>query len=142
MTFPSKPRSLAAATLATVLSLGSLNAAGADPAGTITVGDDTWQVVPAIQCSVYPGDIVAIAGHAAGNEAVEIVVDHDPSSGLVAVRIKGPDDVPHWLAEDDNVSLQIDDRTVSGTATFKPGIGATIEEGQPREVEGSIEISC
>lgn len=32
--------------------------------GVIEIGGETWTLVPAIQCSVYPGPVVSIAGHA------------------------------------------------------------------------------
>jgi len=136
-------RALPAAALAAILSICSITAAGAaEPkTGTLTVGDDTWTVVPAIQCGVYPGNMVAIAGHAAGNEAIEIVLDHDPSSGLVGVRVQGPDDSPHWVARDDDVSFEIDGETVKGGGTFKLGFGAQPVDGK-RMAEGSFEITC
>lgn len=110
--------------------------------GTITIGDETWTVVPAMQCGVYPGDMVAISGHAAENEAIEIVLDHDPSSGLVSVYVKGPDSSPYWIAEDDAVAFEIDGKTVSGSGTFSIGFGAQVADGQPRERQGSFEVRC
>ena len=41
--------------------------------GTITIGADTWKIVPSMQCSVYPGNVVAIAGHAEGERKLEVV---------------------------------------------------------------------
>lgn len=110
--------------------------------GTITVGDDTWTVVPETQCSVYSGDTVAIAGHAAGDETIEIVLDHDPSLGLVQAYVKGPDDSPHWVAGKDDVSFEIDGKSVTGSGNFSVGLGAPVEEGQPREARGTFEINC
>lgn len=108
----------------------------------ITIGDDTWTVVPSIQCSVYPGGVVSIAGHAAGNEAIEIVLDHDPSSELVQVYVQGPDDSPYWVAGRDDVSFEIDGKTVTGNGTFSIGPGAQVEEGQPGQARGRFEITC
>ncbi|HSH44094.1 MAG TPA: hypothetical protein VK973_18365, partial [Arenicellales bacterium] len=110
--------------------------------GTITVGDRTWTVVPSTQCSIYPGDIVMIAGHTADNGEIEVVIDHDPSSKLVSAYIQGPDNSPYWIAEDDAISFVIEGKTVSASGTFSVGLGGRVEEGQPRELEGSLEIRC
>lgn len=110
--------------------------------GTITVGDETWTVVPETQCSIYSGDVVSIAGHAAGDEAIEIVLDHDLSLGLVSAYVKGPDDSPHWVARKDDVSFEIDGKTVTGSGTFSIAPGARVQEGQPREAQGTFEITC
>lgn len=110
--------------------------------GTITVGDDTWTVVPETQCSVYSGDTVAIAGHAAEDAAIEIVLDHDPSLGLVQAYVKGPDDSPHWVAGKEDISFKIDGKSVTGSGNFSVGLGAPVEEGKPREARGTFEINC
>lgn len=143
MNKPLMSRPLAGVVLVAALSLGAATAAGAAErkTGTITIGDDTWSVVPAMQCGVYPGDMVAIAGHAAGDEAIEIVLDHDPSSGLVGVRVQGPGDSPHWVARDDAVTFEIDGKTVRGSGTFSLGIGGQPVDGK-RSAEGSFEITC
>ncbi|MDZ7842396.1 MAG: hypothetical protein U5R46_16475 [Gammaproteobacteria bacterium] len=164
---PSPYRSLPAAALAVVVSLSTLASAcdggggaatdeyadtsatsetanddGGGRTGTFTVGEDTWTVVPSTQCSVFPGNIVMISGHAADNEEVEIVIDHDPSSGLVSAYVQGPDDSPYWIAEDDAITFEIDGKTVKGSGTFKVGLGGTVEAGQPRERQGSFAITC
>lgn len=167
VTYPLQNQSLATAALATVLSLSMFASAcdngddstaadesntgsasdsaegeNARKTGTITVGSDTWTVVPSTQCSVYPGDVVSIAGHAPSDEAIEIVLDYDPSSELIQAYVKGPDDSPYWIAADDDISFEIDGKTVAGSGTFSVGLGARVEEGQPRQAEGSFEINC
>lgn len=110
--------------------------------GTITIGGDTWTVVPATQCSVYSGNVVMIAGHAAENEEIEIVIDHDPSSELVSAYVQGPDNSPYWIAQDDAITFEIDGKTVKGGGTFSVGLGGQVEDGQPRQVEGAFEVNC
>lgn len=109
--------------------------------GTMTVGEQTWTVVASMQCSVRNDSIVMIYGHTAENEEIEVVIDHDPPD-LKAAYIQGPDNTPYWIARDGAIEFEIDGRTVSGRGTFSVGIGGQVEEGQPRELEGSFEIRC
>jgi hypothetical protein len=117
-------------------------AGDAERGGTFTIGDRTWTVVPAVQCSVFAGDIVMIAGHTAENEEIEVVIDHDPSTEFFSAYIQGPDNSPYWIAEGDAITFTIDGKTVSGSGTFSVGLGGQIPEGEPRELPGSFEIRC
>ena len=124
--------------LAALLSgLGTSNAVargnGDERGGAITVGDTTWQLVPAIQCSVYPGNVVNIAGHAASDPALEIVIDYNGPTG---VRIGGEGAVS-WHAIKDSLKFDIDGKRVQGSATFN-----TDMFGAGESAPGSFDINC
>lgn len=116
----------AAGDRAAVVQTGS-RAGDARRTGTITIGETTWTIVPAIQCSVFPGNIVSIAGHASGQESTEIVIDHDPGSGLVAVRVQDESGEPDWSASGANLTFEISGNTVRGKGRFSGPSGRTAE---------------
>lgn len=49
---------------------------------------ETWTVDPSMQCSVFPGPIVNIAGYAAEDDSIEVVIDY---GGPTRVRVGGGD---------------------------------------------------
>ena len=102
----------------------------ADKGGSITVGEDSWTLVPAIQCSVYPGDIVNIAGHAKEDDSLEIVIDY---GGPTGVRVGQGADA--WHARKESIAVQIENKRVQGTATF-------IQHTGSEEHPGSFDVSC
>ena len=102
--------------------------------GTLTVGTDTWTIVPAIQCSIYPGGVVSIAGHAAEDPSLEIVIDW---CGPTGVRIGQDGSETSWFGTRDTIQMEIDGKTVRGTATFNEYSTGT---GESRP--GSFEVNC
>jgi hypothetical protein len=119
---------------ATVSTTPAPASAGSDRGGTITVGDDSWTIVPAIQCSVYPGNVVSIAGHAAGDSSIEIVIDYGGPTGASVV---GEGSSVSWQAIRDTIRMQIDGRHVQGTAMFSK---YTSGAGETRQ--GSFDVTC
>lgn len=115
-----------------VLTLVTSSQSWAERGGKITIGESVWTVVPAIQCSVYPGNIVSIAGHAAEDASVEIAIDF---GGPTGVRVG--EGANAWHAQKDSLDIQIDGKRVSGTATFFQYSGGP-EDAKP----GSIDVSC
>ena len=115
----------------------SAAAGGAAPAaergGTITVGEVSWALIPAIQCSVYPGDVVNIAGHAASDPELEIAIDYNGPTG---VRIGGEGGLS-WYAMKDTLNVQIDGKRVQGSATFN-----TDFSGAGQSAAGSFDVNC
>ena len=111
---------------------------GSAPArtGTLTVGEESWTIVPAIQCGVFPGPQVHISGHAEGDESVEITIDLDESFPLKSVEVHADDDDPWWSAEDEEVTIEVDGRTVRGGGTFSSPFA---DRGTR---EGTFEITC
>jgi ethanolamine utilization microcompartment shell protein EutL len=108
--------------------------AASERGGTIVVGDDSWTIVPAIQCSVYPGNVVSIAGHAAGDSSIEIVIDYGGPTGASVV---GEGTSVSWHAIRDTIRIQIDGAHVQGTAMFSK---YTSGAGQTRQ--GSFDVTC
>ena len=106
--------------------------------GTITVGERVFTFVPSIQCSVYPGKVVSIAGHAAEDENLEITIDYTPDGdGPTSVTI-GTDGRPgSWFAIEETLHFDIDGRHVSGSATFSEYRG-----GNGKTAPGSFDIDC
>jgi hypothetical protein len=102
--------------------------------GTITVGEESWTIVPSIQCSIYPGNVVSIAGHAAGDPSLEIVIDYGGPSG---VRIGDGGSEVSWNAIRDTIKIEIDGTHVTGTATFSTGAG-----GSGESAPGSFDVNC
>ncbi|MGI9323730.1 MAG: hypothetical protein ACR2PZ_00815 [Pseudomonadales bacterium] len=111
--------------LIAVIALSSicLSACGSEDAasnqqstGTVTIDGQTWTFVPSIQCSVYPGNVVSIAGTAAQDPAVEIVIDLGGPNG---VSVGSDGDPNSWRAVVDSISSNIDGQRVSGSAEFR-----------------------
>jgi hypothetical protein len=102
--------------------------------GSITVGDKTWNFVPSTQCSVYPGPVVSISGHAKEDPTVEILIDWGGPNG-VQVGKDGTD--TSWHAVPDSIAVAIDGQHVKGTASF-----ATSSYSTDAVAEGSFDIEC
>lgn len=107
---------------------------GQERRGTITVGEESWTIVPSISCSVYPGGIVNIAGHAAENPELEIVIDW---GGPNQARIAESDSGPGWHAIRDTLNVEVDGKAVRGSATFSEYFTGTGDQA-----EGSFEVNC
>jgi hypothetical protein len=114
------------------------SAPAAQRGGTITVGETTWTVVPATQCSVYPGNVVAIAGHLADDPGVEVIIDRfSDGPGDGGARI-GPETGDNsWHAMPDTLVFAIDGKRVRGTATFNRYFSGTGDSA-----EGSFDVNC
>ena len=114
------------------------SAGNAQPAaqrgGTIAVAGETWTFVPSISCSVYPGPTVNLAGHAAEEPNLEIVIDW---GGPNQARIAETDSGPGWHAVRETLDVQVDGRRVTGSATFSEYFTGTGERA-----EGSFDIQC
>lgn len=108
--------------------------AGQQRGGTITVGKETWTIVPSISCSVYPGNVVHIAGHAAENTELEIVIDW---GGPNHARVAESDSGPGWHAIRDTLDVEVDGNTVKGSATFSEFFG-----GSGDRADGSFDVNC
>jgi hypothetical protein len=108
--------------------------AGQQRGGIIIVGEEAWTIVPSISCSVYPGNVVHIAGHGENNTELEIVIDW---GGPNQARIAESDAGPGWHAIRDTLDVQVDGKTVKGSATFSEYFG-----GAGDRAEGSFEVSC
>lgn len=104
--------------------------------GSVTVGDQTWILVPAIQCGVYPGDVVAIAGHAASDPDLEIVIDNDPN-GRSGVSIGGDRQAVSWHSTRESLQMKINGKQVQGSATFSTGYG-----GSGKTEQGTFKVDC
>jgi hypothetical protein len=102
--------------------------------GTVTVGDRTWKIVPSIQCSIYPGDVVSIAGHAESDPNLEIVIDNDPN-GPSGVRIGGSGQAVNWHSERESFSIQINGKQVHGSAVFT-------SYSSEETVQGEFKVDC
>lgn len=103
--------------------------------GTITVGEESWVIVPSVQCSVWPNGVVSIAGHAATDPALEIVIDH---GGPNQVRIGNDGDGDdNWHAVPGTIEIKIEGKHVRGTATFSRYFGGSGESRQ-----GSFDVQC
>jgi hypothetical protein len=100
----------------------------------MTVDGETWTFVPSTQCSVYPGPVVSIAGHAEENPDLEIIIDW---GGPNQARIAESDSGPGWHAVRETLDVQIDGNKVTGSATF-----SEYYTGTGARAEGSFDIQC
>ncbi|MGI9331179.1 MAG: hypothetical protein ACR2QB_10745 [Gammaproteobacteria bacterium] len=105
----------------------------AERGGTITVGEESWVLVPKF-CSVYPGPIVNIAGHAKDDPSLEIVIDHGGPNQIV-IGSGGREAL--WYAMKDTIKVAVDGKKVQGTASFNRDMN-----GLGDGAEGSFEINC
>ena len=105
--------------------------------GTVTVGEQSWTFVPSIQCSIYPGNVVSIAGHAAEDPMLEITIDYDAERGPVQVVVGTDGRDGSWFAKRDTLRIEIEGRNFSGTATFTEFRG-----GAGQTASGSFNIDC
>ena len=102
--------------------------------GSITVGEQTWTIVMSTQCSIYPGEIINVAGHAAEDPSVEIVIDYN---GPDQIRVGG-DGEELWYAMMDTLDITIDGRSAArGIARFSEFLG-----GSGKQADGSFNFSC
>lgn len=110
---------------------------GGDVAGTITIGDESWDIIPTIQCGNYydAAGQIYISGVSAEDPAIEITLDYDDSHIAASVRREGGLDEPNWTSTDDTgLTFEVDGSVIRGSGTFK----------NPRlsEQEGSFEVTC
>ncbi|MGA8203158.1 MAG: hypothetical protein WB812_01490 [Woeseiaceae bacterium] len=106
--------------------------------GTITVGEQVFTFVPSIQCSVYPGNVVSIAGHAAEDESTEITIDYAPDGdGPTAASIDTDGRPGSWFSIRETLQFDIEGRHVRGIATFSEYSGGT-----GKTAPGSFDIGC
>lgn len=110
--------------------------ASAARTGSIEINGQAWTVVPAIQCGVYPGPVVAIAGHAAENKAIEITIDYD-SNGLVQAAVGNPDGSLAWRSSDGSLSVSVEGGLVTGKGNFTSSVG-----GSTASAQGKFEVNC
>lgn len=119
--------------------------AGAEPAaqaaapasaGFIEIDGQTWTVVPDVQCSVYPGPVVAIAGHAAEDKGTRIVVDFSLPDGPTGVSVIPSNGTTEWHAES-AMNFDITGKRVRGAGYFAGSL-----RGAMRQAEGRFEITC
>jgi hypothetical protein len=104
--------------------------------GSIEINGQAWTVVPAIQCGVYPGPVIAISGHAAEDEAIEITIDYD-SSGLVQAAVENPDGSLAWRSSDGSLTVTVEGGLVTGKANFTSSAGDGTATAQ-----GTFEVNC
>jgi len=102
--------------------------------GAITVGEQSWTIILSTQCSVYPGPIVNIAGHAKDNPSLEIVIDY---GGPTGARIDNDGSAEGWHAIRETLKVEIDGKRIQGTATFNKMSG-----GSGDSAEGSFDVQC
>lgn len=106
------------------------------PAGFIEIDGQTWTVVPDVQCSVFPGPVVSIAGHAAEDKGTEIVVDFSLPDGPTGVSVIPSNGTTEWHAES-AMNFDITGKRVRGAGYFAGSL-----RGATRQAEGRFEITC
>lgn len=106
------------------------------PAGFIEIDGQTWTVVPDVQCSVFPGPVVSIAGHAAEDKGTEIVVDFNLPDGPTGVSVVPSNGTTEWHAES-AMNFDITGKRVRGAGYFAGSL-----RGATRQAQGRFEITC
>lgn len=83
-------------------------------AGSVSIGDQSWQFAATTQCRAYNRDTVSIAGSAVSDSNVEIIFDvFDSDRATLQVRVGDKE----WSGNADEFQVSVDDQSVSGTAT-------------------------
>lgn len=105
--------------------------------GTIEIDGEIWTIVPAVQCSVYPGPVAYVAGHADKDDTVEITLDYNPGDRLVGATVENSDGTLAWVAMDEQVRFEVDGDHIKGEGRFTwQGAGAA------REAPGKFDVRC
>lgn len=113
-----------------------VEAAAPSPVGTITIDGRTWNVIADVQCSVTAGPVVSIAGHAAEDEAVEILIDYNGNQEPTGVSVKKPDGSVDWTAYA-SMNFQIERQRVQGSGYFTGMSG-----GAQTQASGQFDVDC
>lgn len=102
--------------------------------GEAIIADEVFVLDPSLQCGIFPGPTVSIAGTIEDGDG-EFVIDYDPANDLVGMSIgESPDDDPFWSARGDDIEFTVDGDTIRGEGTF--------EDGQGNEAPGTVEVTC
>ena len=112
----------------------------ADTVGTITVGDESWMLVASVQCDFtsVPGSpitVVAIAGHAEGDESIEIAIDFDPRDIGLRLTVEGADGDPYWSAVNETFATRVGGPVIAGEGTF-------VDRSGSNGTAGSFDVRC
>jgi hypothetical protein len=105
--------------------------------GTVTIGDETWTVIPSGQCEATDEGgipVFSIAGHADGDEVLEIVIDFDPRDTGLQMTVMGGASDPGWTAIDADFVVSAGGTHISGEGNFEDPTGNT--------AEGSFDVRC
>ncbi|GAB2505902.1 hypothetical protein [Arenimonas alkanexedens] len=105
--------------------------------GTIEIDGQSWTFVPDVQCRVYPGPVAYVAGHAANDETIEIVIDYNPGDGVIGASVESTDGTLFWEAGKDALTFEINGRRIKGEGDFTASSG-----GEIRTARGKFEIDC
>lgn len=111
-------------------------AAAPRPAGSITIDGRKWTVIADVRCSVTAGPVVSIAGHAAEDEAVEILIDYNGNQEPTGVSVKKPDGTVDWTAYA-SMNFQIERQRVQGSGYFTGMSG-----GAQTQAAGQFDVDC
>lgn len=102
--------------------------------GEATIGDELFLLDPSVQCGIFPGPTVAVAGTIEGTDT-EFVIDYDPANDFVEMRIgESPDDEVYWQARDGAIEFTVEGETVRGSGEFS--------DGQGNQASGVVEVTC
>lgn len=111
---------------------------GGEVAGTITVGDESWDIIPTIQCGNFydAAGQIYISGVSAEDPAIEITLDYDDSIVAASVRREGGIEQPYWTSTDDTgLTFEVDGSVTRGSGTFRNFLSS-------EEADGSFEVTC
>ncbi len=96
---------------------------GSDSIGSVTIGDETWMIVASVQCDFTtvpdsPITVVAIAGHAEGDESIEISIDFDPRDTGLVLTVRGAGGDPGWAADNSSFTVSVGATSIRGDGSF------------------------
>lgn len=106
------------------------------PVGFIEIDGRKWTVIADVRCSVMPGPVVSIAGHAAEDKDTRIVVDFKLPDGPTGVSVVPSNGSTEWNAEY-AMNFEITRKQVRGAGYF-----AGTRAGSTRQAQGRFEITC
>ncbi len=102
---------------------GGAASSGGDSIGSVTVGDETWMIVASVRCDFTavpdsPLMVVAIAGHAEGDESIEITIDFDPRDTGLALILRSSGGDPAWMANNASFTVSVGATSIRGDGSF------------------------
>lgn len=107
--------------------------------GSISIGDQTWRIVASIGCdfdneTASPLTLVSIAGHAEGDESIEIVIQFDPRDTGLVLTVEGAGGEPSWAAINETFVTGVGAVSISGEGSFQSADGGEPTEGSFRAI--------
>jgi hypothetical protein len=120
----------------TVVPTAPTAGSSSDAIGSVTVGDESWNVV-ASECEFTdtgtPITLVSIVGHAEEDDSIEIMLEFDPTDTGLTLTVQSAGGDPDWTAVNETFAEQVGGMHISGEGEFSGGTETR---------KGSFDLRC